>query len=769
MADDEALIKLNVQIADAVEAIKQFKGEYDTAIKQMAEATKAGFSPASAEFQQMRERALAAGRGLVEAGALGRAAMEGVQQATGQEVRELGALDAQLAIIRAQTKKLAEGEVVSLSEGFGRLGEHIKHAVEALALYEVGKFLKESVEAAGEEEDALARVRVSVEATNEVARRSTEQIAALSRKIADATVYDNETILNASNQLLTYTHIAGGVFDRTLVDIADFAAKSRRSIDEVAQSLGKALEDPTKAARALREMGITLTEAQSEALANAHTLAEAQGVILSRVEDLSEGAAQALRGTLGGAVKDLKKEFEGLEESVGQGLGEEIVGSANKGAQALKDLQPVARDVGRTIGALGQLINWLASLWPAVTGGIALAEHAMVKWAETGVGAIALVLESLGKLKNIPGFGGLAASAAKLGEELRHGPVAALDEMQRGLLAVADDKWKQWTAGAAAAAAAGESLRDAIGKDGGLATAFGDEEEATKKSTKAHEEHSKTLVEHKAKAEDLLKTIKALLEAQGAGVFGTKPSDVDALGKQKADLERTVADLQAKQAQGGLSPQDLASLLDAQDKLRAVSTDLAQASLDVNNAITDQAQVLTAVQDPTKQASDVLEKYGEIGVKASDGVDECNLSLGEMAKRFNDARQEMGPAVATMKDGNDAAAAMAQQWTDAARSGAGLAQQTQSTKDAIAGLADRQADFNASLVDTSKQTEDTTKTTKDYATEVGDLKKELESLKKLVKESTALDDWKALVAYVKTEALPVFRDLRDCIEATGRG
>ena len=129
-----------------------------------------------------------------------------------------------------------------------------------------------------------------------------------------------DSVLEASQQLLTFRSIAGETFDRTLVAAQDLAAVGFGSVQSAAVQLGKALEDPEQGLSALRRVGVSFSASQRElisTLVDTGRTLEAQQVILRAVEQQVGGAGAAQASGLTGATHRLSEAWEDLLTNIG--------------------------------------------------------------------------------------------------------------------------------------------------------------------------------------------------------------------------------------------------------------------------------------------------------------------------------------------------------------------------------------------------------------------------------------------------------------------
>lgn len=168
-----------------------------------------------------------------------------------------------------------------------------------------------------------------IRTTGGAAGRTSGQIERLAREIGVGTLASTREVRAAAAQLLTFRSVAGQTFDETLRLAQDLAANGFGTVSSSAVQLGKALEDPEQGLAALRRVGVSFTQSQTDlirSLQDSGRAAEAQRLILEGVRRQVGGAGQAAaEGTLSGAFDTLTERLGLLREALG-GLISEATG-----------------------------------------------------------------------------------------------------------------------------------------------------------------------------------------------------------------------------------------------------------------------------------------------------------------------------------------------------------------------------------------------------------------------------------------------------------
>jgi len=138
-------------------------------------------------------------------------------------------------------------------------------------------------------------------------------------KLKDVTLFDDNSIQQAQAVLLETGAITKESLSNVLEASADLAAFLGTDLKNAASTLGKALAEPAQALGALERAGIRFNEAETKmikSLVDAGKSAEAQDVILKKLNDTIGGVAKAMGdSTTGGAVR-LKNASEDLKNSL---------------------------------------------------------------------------------------------------------------------------------------------------------------------------------------------------------------------------------------------------------------------------------------------------------------------------------------------------------------------------------------------------------------------------------------------------------------------
>jgi predicted transcriptional regulator len=260
-----------------------------------------------------------------------------------------------------------------LSKPIAGLQDTIKKFVVGLGL---AKLFKDIVKSTAEAESAIAQLNIAFRNSAESARRSKDDILAFSDAVLKSSTFGDEAATRAQTTLLRFSRVNGQIFSQARKDILDVAAALDTDLESAAQLVGRALQAPEQGMRQLRQAGIIFSESQRKVIQNlveTGNTAEAQRIILQRLEDTFGGASDAARNTLGGALKALKNNFGELFESTEKG--------ASSAARGVNELTKVISDPEFKSGIQSfteELLQWAAAFvnltgkavsgWQQITG-----------------------------------------------------------------------------------------------------------------------------------------------------------------------------------------------------------------------------------------------------------------------------------------------------------------------------------------------------------------------------------------------------------------
>ncbi|PBZ30529.1 phage tail length tape measure family protein [Pseudomonas aeruginosa] len=254
-----------------------------------------------------------------------------------------------------RTAKKGAKEIGSASDAaslaWGKLG---KVAAGALSGITVGAVFGAVIRNTKQMEKEQAQLEAVLRSTGESAGFSREQLNEMASSMERTSTVSAGEINQAQTNLLAFTGIVGEQFPRALQSAIDMAARTGTTVTSAAETIGRALDVPSKGLTALSKQGFRFTEEQKKAaeqLEATGRTAEAQGIILKALEESYGGAAAASRDTFGGALMALQNTIDGLL------TGSE--GSLDGAKGAIDDLNRALSDPA-TAESVSKLVDLLA-------------------------------------------------------------------------------------------------------------------------------------------------------------------------------------------------------------------------------------------------------------------------------------------------------------------------------------------------------------------------------------------------------------------------
>ncbi|HFS8927672.1 TPA: phage tail length tape measure family protein [Pseudomonas aeruginosa] len=215
-----------------------------------------------------------------------------------------------------RTAKKGAKEIGSAADAaslaWGKLGEV---AAGALSGITVGAVFGAVIRNTKQMEKEQAQLEAVLRSTGESAGFSREQLNEMASSMERTSTVSAGEINQAQTNLLAFTGIVGEQFPRALQSAIDMAARTGTTVTSAAETIGRALDVPSKGLTALSKQGFRFTEEQKKAaeqLEATGRTAEAQGIILKALEESYRGAAAASRDTFGGALMALQNTIDGL-------------------------------------------------------------------------------------------------------------------------------------------------------------------------------------------------------------------------------------------------------------------------------------------------------------------------------------------------------------------------------------------------------------------------------------------------------------------------
>ncbi len=178
----------------------------------------------------------------------------------------------------------------------------------------LAKVVRETINAQKEQAQLAAVLR----STGQAAGWSQKQLNKMAAELSNSSIFSEGDITNAQTRLLSYTGIVGEQFPKAMQAVIDMSSRMGMSLDQSAETIGRALDIPSQGMTALTRQGFRFSDAQKDLvkqLEETGRTAEAQQIILDALNSSYGGAAVAARDTLGGALQNLQNQFDELFEA----------------------------------------------------------------------------------------------------------------------------------------------------------------------------------------------------------------------------------------------------------------------------------------------------------------------------------------------------------------------------------------------------------------------------------------------------------------------
>ncbi|PKM01098.1 MAG: hypothetical protein CVV19_00825 [Gammaproteobacteria bacterium HGW-Gammaproteobacteria-9] len=281
-----------------------------------------------------------------------------------------------------QAARHSQKRAKEIEKSMTNAADAIKTVVGALA---VGVSFTQIIRATADFQNEQAQLAAVLKSTGEAAGFSQGKLNEMADAISRTSILSAGEINQAQTTLLAFTGIVGEEFPRALQTAVDMASRTGMSVVSASETIGRALDIPSKGLAALSKQGFRFTEDQkklAEYLESTGRTAEAQAMILQALEESYGGAAEAARNTLGGALTALSNSFTDLL------TGENGVDDATKAINSLTDTLSdprikeafstivagvfnVTEAVARALPHLVEFTTWAAEELASITVGIA--------------------------------------------------------------------------------------------------------------------------------------------------------------------------------------------------------------------------------------------------------------------------------------------------------------------------------------------------------------------------------------------------------------
>lgn len=226
----------------------------------------------------------------------------------------------------------------------------------ALAVVTLG--IHKGIEEAMEAEQVHNRLQAVLRATGNASGLTAKELTEFSDKMEESTLVTHEQVLDAAAVMATFRSVSGESFTRALSLAQDLSTVFGKDLHASTVALGRALEDPVNGLTALRRAGVEFSPTEKEVLKNlveTGQAAEAQRIILDKLEGKMAGTGAAEATGLTGAAHQVAISWKNMLEAIGQTPA--VAGTAEAAMQALAGIFKSATGLIKTPSASEQLIE----------------------------------------------------------------------------------------------------------------------------------------------------------------------------------------------------------------------------------------------------------------------------------------------------------------------------------------------------------------------------------------------------------------------------
>lgn len=279
-------------------------------------------------------------------------------------------INTQEALTRALEKFTAFGDKVG--------GALKKIAVTAAGLFGLKKifdFGQDALQSGMESEEAVTRLEAVLASTGNTAGYTSEQLQQMANDLMGLTNETDEAVMGVETMMLKFKNVRGDEFRRAMYASADLAKSLKMDLGSAAQVVGRSLQEPVMAMMMLRRQGIEFNAEEQKTITTmvqTNQTAEAQRLILDKLEAQYGKNAEKMRNTFGERMKNVWMRLGDVMDSLGLAL--------------IKAFTPVLPLIEGAVGAFEWLGGAAARLIELIAPGFEVVSAAIMKWYEDSQG-----------------------------------------------------------------------------------------------------------------------------------------------------------------------------------------------------------------------------------------------------------------------------------------------------------------------------------------------------------------------------------------------
>ena len=256
-----------------------------------------------------------------------------------------------------EMERKSRARAKAMSDAWAKAGKLITAGIAGITVG--GTFLK-IINETKQAESEQAQLAAVLKSTGNSAGFTKVRLNEMASAMSALSVVSTGEINQAQTTLLAFTGVVGEEFPRALQSAVDMAQRTGMSVVSAAETIGRALDVPSKGLTSLSKQGFRFTEEQkklAEKLEATGKTAEAQGIILQALEDSYGGSAKAARDTFGGALTALQNQINTL-----------LTGSDGSLDEAKKAVNDLTDSLGGEDArkAFDAVIGWVVNLTAAL-------------------------------------------------------------------------------------------------------------------------------------------------------------------------------------------------------------------------------------------------------------------------------------------------------------------------------------------------------------------------------------------------------------------
>lgn len=235
--------------------------------------------------------------------------LEDLKVSTGRTAKETDSFESSQKKAEVTNRSFASSIALTIS----------KLVALGLAAREAYGFLKESVQDAEKENQALAALQATLSATGRTAEISVGRIDKIASEMEDSFNADKQAIMDASAELAIMEGISSSLFERIILSSTNLSYILGTDVGSSISTLGRALEDPLEGMTKLERQGIFIKDGirkQIEELVNQNRTYEAQVLLLDEIDSKVSGTAEKIAEV--SSLQALSTSFGKMKGSLGQ-------------------------------------------------------------------------------------------------------------------------------------------------------------------------------------------------------------------------------------------------------------------------------------------------------------------------------------------------------------------------------------------------------------------------------------------------------------------